>query len=93
MRLLLVLLLLAGCSHVTVNASSNTAHTSTTGGRVGLHVESRSLAALVVVGMFIAAAADDAPAGAPPAELDPTRPVAEQDCTRPVELGANLKCR
>jgi hypothetical protein len=26
-------------------------------------------------------------------ELDPSRIVSEQDCSRPVALGANLKCR
>jgi hypothetical protein len=74
-----VLLLLAGCSHATIDGSK-------------AHVESRPLAAIVVAGMFIAEFADwfRAP---PRAELDPTRPVSEQDCTRPVELGGNLKCR
>ena len=58
--------------------------------------------------MFIAAAAEEARdprpfpnfasfadwfRGTPRAELDPARPVSEQDCTRPVELGANLRCR
>lgn len=93
----LLLLLLAGCSHATIDAKSS-----------HVHVESRSLAAVVITGMFIAAAAEEAreprpfPSfaefadwfSAPPRpELDPARPVAEQDCTRPVELGANLKCR
>jgi hypothetical protein len=94
MRFLLPLVL-AGCSHVTVD-----------GGKA--QVESRSLAAIVVAGMFIAAAGEEAREPrpfpnlseladwfrAPPrAELDPTRPVSEQDCTRPVELGGNLRCR
>jgi hypothetical protein len=74
-----VLLLLAGCSHATVD-----------GGKA--HVESRSLAAIVVAAMFIAAASESA-REPPRAELDPTRPVSEQDCTRPVELGGNLRCR
>ena len=96
MRFLLPLLL-AGCSHATIDAKSN-----------HVHLESRSLAAVVIAGMFIAAAAEEAREPrpfpsfdefadgfrAPPrAELDPTRPVNEQDCTRPVELGANLRCR
>ena len=104
-----LLLLLAGCSHASIDASSNTSSSGTaTGARVGLHVESRSLAAVVIAGMFIAAAAEEAgdprpfPSfatfsdwfrGRAPAELDPSRPVSEQDCSRPVELGANLRCR
>ena len=108
MRWLLVLLL-AGCSHAQINASSNTASgTVTTGGSASVHVESRSLAAIVIAGMFIAAAAEDLreprpfPSFSsladwfriPPApQLDPQRPVNEQDCSRPVELTGNLKCR
>jgi hypothetical protein len=48
-------------------------------------------AALLVGGLFIAVAADDAREPRP--ELDPSRPVSEQDCTRPIALGGNLKCR
>lgn len=107
MRLLL-LLLLAGCAHVSVDATSNTSTGSAAGAQVGLHVESRSLAAVVIAGMFLAAAIEDAreprpmPSFAsfadwfrapPKAALDPNRAVQEQDCTRPVQLGGNLKCR
>ena len=107
MRFLLVLLL-AGCSHASIDASTNTSSGTSTGAQVGLHVESRSLAALVVAGMFIAAAAEDAreprpfPSfstfsdwfrGTPKAELDPERRVSEQYCSRPVELSGNLRCR
>jgi hypothetical protein len=107
MRLLLVLLL-AGCSHVNIDASSNTSSGSATGVQAGLHVESRSLAVLVIAGMFLAAAVEDAreprpsPSfstfsdwfrATPKAELDPERRVSEQDCSRPVELSGNLKCR
>jgi hypothetical protein len=72
-------------------------------------VESRSLAAVVIAGMFIAAAADEAreprpfPSfstfsdwfhGEPRAELDPARRVSEQDCTRPVDLSlGNIRCK
>ena len=107
MRFLLVLLL-AGCSHVSINASSDTSSSTVTGGRASVHVESRSLAALVIAGMFLALAVEEAreprpvPSfstfadwfrGTPSAELDPERRVSEQDCTRPVEPGGNLKCR
>ena len=104
MRFLLVLLL-AGCSHLTIDASSR----STTG-QAGLHVDSSSLGAVVVAGMVIAAAVDDAreprpfPSFStftdwfrgtpPPAPLAPDRRISEQDCTKPIEaLGGNLKCR
>jgi hypothetical protein len=104
----IALLLLAGCSHVSINASSDTTSGGAASARAGLHVESRSLAALVVAGMFIAAAVEDAreprpfPSfsalsdwfrGTPKVELDPQRRVSEQDCTRPVELAGNLNCR
>jgi hypothetical protein len=106
----LLVLLLAGCSHVAVDASSqSTSGTAVTSGRAGLHVESRSLAAVVIAGMFIAAAAEEArdprpfPSfsvlsdwfrGTPPApELDSERRISEQDCSKPVQLTGNLKCR
>jgi hypothetical protein len=104
----LIVVLLAGCSHVSIDASSNTSSGSATGAQAGLHLESRSLAALVIAGMFLAAAAEDVreprpfPSfstfsdwfrGTPKAELDPERRVSEQDCSRPVELSGNLKCR
>ena len=109
MRLLL-LLLLAGCSHASIDASSNTSSPATvTGARVGLHVESRSLAAVVIAGMFIAAAADEAreprpfPSfatfsdwfrGPPAPELDPSRTISDQDCTRPVDHSrGNIRCK
>ena len=109
MRGLLLLLLLAGCSHARIEASSNTSSGAvTTGGQASVRVESRSLAALVIAGMFLAAAVEDArdprpfPSfstfsdwfrGTPAPELDPQRAVSEQDCTRPIELGGNLRCR
>jgi hypothetical protein len=98
-----------GCSHTTINANSSastgpaapTAGTTTTGGSVSVHAHSRSLAALVIAGMFIAAAVDysreprPAPSfsefadwfrGAPPPrELDSGRRISEQDCTRPLD--------
>ncbi len=100
MRLLLVLLL-AGCSHATVDAGAGGAH-------AGVHVHSDALAAVVVAGMVAAAAAEHAreprgmPSfssladwfrGTPAPELAPDRPINEQDCTKPVELTGNLRCR
>ncbi len=109
MRWLLVLLL-AGCSHASINASGNSSSgTVTTGGQASVHAESRSLAALVIAGMFIAAAVEDArdprpfPSFSsladwfriPPApELDPTRRVSEQDCSRPLDFSqGNIRCK
>lgn len=108
MRFVLVLLL-AGCSHASIDASSNTSTGTSTGGQANLHVESRSLAALVVAGMFLAAAVEDAreprpfPSfstfsdwfrGTPKAELDPERRVSEQDCSRPVDYSlGNIRCK
>jgi hypothetical protein len=116
MRFLLVLLL-AGCSHVTIDARTRTSSgsatppapgTTVTSSKAGLHIESRALAAVVISGMFIAAAIEDAreqrpfPSfsvfadwfrGIPAEQLTPDRPVSEQDCTKPVEFTGNLKCR
>jgi hypothetical protein len=114
---LLVVLLLAGCSHVTIDAASSTSSagtlpppgTSVRGGSASVHVHSHSLAAVIIAGMFIAAAIEDAreprpfPSfstfadwfrGTPPLELSPDRPVSERDCTQPIdEFSGNLKCR
>lgn len=99
-----MVLLLAGCSHATIDASTN----SSTSGSVGGHVHSHSLAALVIAGMFMAAAIDhsreersfpsfssfaDWFRGTSAPELHPDRPISEQDCTKPLELTGNLKCR
>ena len=97
-----VVLLLAGCSHAHVDTNVGSAH-------AGVHVESRSLAAVVIAGMFIAAAVEDArdprpfPSfsefsdwfrGAPKAELDPDRNISEQDCTRPLDYSlGNIRCK
>lgn len=91
MRIAVLLLaaVIGGCAHthssVNVGAgSSSGAHVS-----VGVHGDSHALAALVIAGMFIAGAATP-----PPPELDPSRRVNEQDCTRPIDdPAANLRCR
>ena len=107
MRLLLVIVLvrlLAGCSHASIDVNS-----TTSGGHVGVHVHSSSLAAVVIAGMFVAAAVDDArqdrpfPSfstfsdwfrGTPPPALAEDRKVSEQDCSRPIDPSAgNLRCR
>lgn len=108
MRWLLVLLL-AGCSHTSIDARVQTssgipptAGTSVRSGQVGVHFQSSALAAVIISGMFIAAAVEEArnprpfPSfstftdwfrGTPPAPaLDSDRRVSEQDCSRPVDV-------
>jgi hypothetical protein len=104
----LLILLLAGCSHVRVDASSHGSAGIPGGAEASVHVHGRSLAALVIAGMFLASASEEMrdprplPSfsalsdwfwGEPKAELDPSRSVSEQDCSRPVALEGNLKCR
>jgi|SRR5687768_939250 len=96
--LLLAVVLFAGCAHThtTLNAGTGAAAgTTTTGGSISVHGHGHSLAALVLAGMFIAAAADYGaePQPAPP-QLDPSRRVVLHDCTKPLpEISGNLKCR
>lgn len=106
--LLLVAALAGGCSHATIDASvgtgaSNTpppAGTSVTSGSGGLHIESRSLAAVVIAGMVVASAIDHArqqrpfPSfsasfgdwfrGSPAPQMASDRTVVEHDCTKPI---------
>lgn len=83
--------------------------TSVTSGGVGVHVHSHSLAAVVVAGMFMAAAIEDSreprgfPSfssfadwfrGTPAPQLAADRPISEHDCSKPLpEITGNLKCR
>lgn len=84
MKILILLLLLAGCAHTQVQigsrSSTSSAQVRATGG------------AAVVLG--VAAALADPYQPEPVPELDPHRRVNEQDCTKPVDLTAgNLRCR
>jgi len=99
--LLLCLVMASGCSHThtAINAGTGTG-TTVTAGSVNVQAHSHSLAALVVAGMFMAAAIDysrdprpfpsfssfaDWFRGAPPPpELDAGRRVIEHDCTKPL---------
>lgn len=110
---LLLMLAPMGCStHSRIEARVGTvppsAGTSVTSSSAGLHIQSHSLAAVVIAGMFMAAAVDYAreprpfPSfstfadwfrGTPAPPLEPDRLISEQDCTRPIELSGNLKCR
>ena len=78
-------------------------------GSAGLQIQSNSLAAVVVTGMFVAAAIEgvreprpfpsisalyDWTGSTPAPPLAPERRVHEQDCSKPLEdPSANLKCR
>jgi hypothetical protein len=91
--LLLALAMIAGCAHTQTSVTSASAS-------VGVHGHGNSLAALVIAGMFVAAAADyardpyPAPSFAtfsdwfrgtpPPPEMAAGRRVNEQDCTKPI---------
>lgn len=106
MRALSVLLLslVAACSHVsyssTVATSSGVAISSSGG---GLRVQGgRPLAVVILGSALIATAVDGEPRpllysdsmGMQPApEMDPDRAINEQDCTKPIDLSGNLRCR
>jgi hypothetical protein len=93
--LLLAFVLASGCAHThtSVNAGTGTGTTSV-GGSVSVHGHSNSLAALIFAGMFLAAAMTYREPPASPPELDSSRRVNEQDCTKPIdEAAGNLKCR
>ena len=80
-----------------------------TTGSAGLQVQSNSLTTVVLTGMFISAAIDEARnprpfpsmsvfsdwvGTTPPPPLAPDRVVHEQDCSKPIENPtANLRCR
>jgi hypothetical protein len=104
---LLLALVLAGCAHThsTVNASAASGSgTTVVGGSVSVSGHGNALAALVLAGMFMAAAADYSRNPYPPARfsdfadwfrgtpppppLDASRRVNEQDCTKPIDEAA-----
>jgi hypothetical protein len=95
---LLALAVFAGCAHThtSVNAGAVSSTTSASAS-VSVHGHSNALAALVIAGMFIAAAADYARDPYPPpsfSEMTEGRRINEQDCTKPIlEAAGNLRCR
>ena len=91
----LAILLLTACSHTQVGVSSNTSPgTSAAGGSVSLQANSSALAAVLIMGLFISAAVDEIRSPPPSIQpMDPQRKVLEQDCTKPVDTSATLKCR
>jgi len=94
---LALLVLAAGCTHVHYGANMNGARVQVNTGNV--------LGAVLVGGMLAAAAAEEfrePPTysslsdwiwSPPPPPLAPDRAVSEQDCTKPVALTDNLRCR
>jgi hypothetical protein len=85
--IVLGLLLCAGCTHVQLNAGSNT------GASTGVRVQGGSAAAFIVAGAIAFSGSPEWLRGRLAPEMDPERRVSEQDCTRPIELSGNLKCR
>jgi hypothetical protein len=96
--LLLSSLLLAGCSGHTHSSVSFASVSS--GGSVVTHIEGGSgLAALLGITVIAAGIIESergryAAAGASPPELDPTRRVSEQDCSKPLDFSrGNIRCK
>jgi hypothetical protein len=85
---ILLLLLISGCSYMRMDAG-------------GLQVQGGSLAVVVLGSLLIATAVDGEPRsmlftdmGTRPApQMNPDRSISEQDCTKPIELSGNLRCR
>ncbi len=90
---LLLLLLASGCNHMRLDYAS---------GSGGLQVQGgRPLAFVILGGALLATAVDGEPrstalsdVGARPVpEMTADRSINEQDCTKPIELSGNLRCR
>lgn len=94
---LIVLLGAAGCSHrhAQVSVSSAPAGPPQGGGlSVSGSVHSSTVNTLIVLGVLLGIYQAGDPGAAQAGMPDPSRRVAEQDCTRPIEdAAANLRCR
>ena len=95
MRLIALTLLgcIAACAHVQMNAgtgASVTSRTSIMSNSAGLHATGAGAVAAVLIGATLPYDSSESPPASP---LPPDRDVAEQDCTKPIELGANLHCK
>jgi hypothetical protein len=95
----LLCLCVAGCgghSYVQASSSGSPATGVSSGGSVSVQGRN-TVGALLMIGIFAGASSHSGqamPPTAPVPELDPTRRVAEQDCTKPIEdWSANLRCR
>jgi triosephosphate isomerase len=80
---LLVAALMMGCSHAQIDVNG--------GASINAHTHSNAVAALLITGMFLAAAAEEV--RKPQPLPSPYRGIIEQDCTRPVDMTVTLKCR
>jgi hypothetical protein len=89
-----LILLIAGCSHASVRFDSGGGTTTTTTSvSVGYRGQATA-AAWALIGIGLIASQNSDRASEPPAALDATRRVNEQDCTKPIQdPSANLKCR
>lgn len=89
-----IVVLLAGCSgHANVQGNSSNVSTGSS-----VNIPDRSTLGTLFSIVFLAGVSYDGdremPLSARIPELDPTRRVAVQDCTKPIEdWSANLKCR
>ena len=84
LRMILLTVFIAGCSHGQVQFGSSSA---------GLRVQASGSTAAALIDLGIAGAVIYRGTERTP-ELAPVRRVNEQDCTRPIEdISANLKCR
>ena len=84
--------LLTACSHTAVGISSGISARTTS---ASVQTNSSALAAVLIMAVFISAAADGTlvPEPAVP-EMDPRRKVVEQDCTKPIDMSlGNLRCK
>jgi hypothetical protein len=94
MRAIALLLLATACSHVQVNANTGAAAGTVVGsGSASVQMQGGgTLAAVILAGLLVAAAssADDP---SKPLPMDPNRSVNEQDCTKPIQLTDNLRCK
>ena len=100
----LVLVLASACTHVQIGATSNVSAASTTA--AGLQVQGGgALTAVLLAATLVAGATQDLREPRPfrpfydwtgtraAPEMKPDRAVSEQDCTKPIELTENLRCR
>lgn len=90
-----LVLLIAGCSHAQVDVGAGSPH-----GGVQVHVEGgRGLAALFGLSVLAAGIVESERSGSLtearyPPELDPTRRISEQDCTKPLDYSlGNIRCK
>lgn len=100
---LILALLIAGCSHTSVQVSSGGTTTTTSyGASVGISGSGTATWALIGIGLIAAGLAGQRPlertdplaASEPARVLDSARRVNEQDCSQPIkDWSANLKCK